>query len=105
MSILVQWILIICCASVFVICDSLAAYWAKTASYAALSIIIALSPFGYILFGELNKKLSLSISSGIVNSIIVLVTISIGIFYFEDELTARQVTGLILALGAVYCIS
>jgi len=96
-----QWLLIIGSTAVFILCDSFAANWGKSNGKISLLLLFVLSPVGYILFGILNSTKSLSVSSGLVNMGLLVGTVLVGVFYFHDELTARQMAGLIFAVMAV----
>lgn len=98
------WSAIIACAFIFIACDAASALWAKTNNkYFFLAIFI--SPLGYLLFGYINKYSSLSISSGLVNAMVIICTILIGIFYFGDVLKMNQIAGLLAAIFAVILMS
>lgn len=97
--------LVLSCAAVFVICDALSAAWGKSGDPWYLTLVFALAPLGYLLFGIINNTRTLSVSSGLVNSVIVISTVFIGIFYFGDELTIKQTLGLVCAVAAILLVS
>lgn len=101
----IRWIEIFACASVFILCDSLSARWGQSGKDVIMHFVIPLAPLGYILFGILNRHSSLSINSGLVNSVIVISTICIGVFFFGDELTVKQMAGLAMAVLAVVLLA
>ena len=105
MSYFHKWLLILCCAAMFIVCDTLSANWGKTGNRLSLVIMFALSPVAYLLFGILNKEETLSISSGLVNIMIIIGAILIGIFFFKDIVNVRQGIGLLLAIIAVILMS
>ncbi len=94
-------LLVLVTAAFFVTCDTLSAHWGRNGGILYLLLIINLAPIGYFLFAFLNRSNSLSISSGMVNMVIIIGTIAIGVFGFHDALTAKQIIGLILAVCAV----
>lgn len=98
---LTRVIVLVACASLFVICDTLAAYWGKFDSTRALYALIPLAPFSYIMFGYINKRYPLAIASSYVNIALCTATILIGYFVFADELTVRQWVGVALAFAAM----
>ena len=89
------------CASLFVVCDTLAAHWGKNGSTASLIAVIILAPFSYILFGYLNQRYPLAIVSAWVVLVLCVATVLIGIFFFGDHLTFRQGIGVVLAIIAM----
>jgi multidrug transporter EmrE-like cation transporter len=93
--------LLFACALLFVVCDGLAANWGKTGSQRSLVAVVALAPFSYILFGYVNKKMALAVSSAWVTLFLCISTVLIGFFYFGETLTGRQIAGLILAILAI----
>ena len=95
-------LLVIATALPFIVCDVLAAMWAKKGGAKILFILIALSPVGYILFAYVNKKMSLSMSTGWVSVAIVVGTIAVGFFYFGDQLEFRHKIALMLIIVAVF---
>jgi multidrug transporter EmrE-like cation transporter len=100
-----QAALIVLTALPFVACDSLAARWGKFNCWWSFAGMCILAPIGYILFGFLNKTMTLSASSGLVNMAIVTMTILIGIFLFKDDVTTPQKWGLALAVVVVYLLA
>lgn len=100
-----RWLEVIACASVFIVCDSLSARWGHSGKDVIMHFVIPLAPLGYILFGVLNRQSSLSVNSGLVNSVIVISTICIGVFFFGDDLSFRQMMGLGMAVLAVVLLA
>lgn len=98
---LYKWLLIIGSALLFIASDYLSAYWGKMGNASSLLLAFVTAPVGYYLFGLLNRNNSLSVSSGLVNTILIIGTILIGIFYFHDVITLKQKIGLVFAVTAV----
>lgn len=101
MELLSRILFVLFTASFFVICDTLSAYWGRNGGVWYLVSIIALAPLGYLMFALLNRTNSLSVSSGLVNTMIIIGTIMIGILGFQDALTVKQGVGLFFAVLAV----
>lgn len=101
MRIILQWTLILISASAFVLCDYLSANWGKNNSVVSLFIMFSIAPIAYVLFGILNRTKSLSVSSGLVNMLLLIGTILVGIFIFKDQLNIKQIIGLIFAITAI----
>jgi len=100
-NIAIRWLVVGATALVFILCDSLSARWGQTGKDTIMHFVIPLAPLGYILFGILNRQSSLSINSGLVNSIIIISTICVGVFFFGDVLSIKQFIGLGFAILAV----
>ncbi len=79
-----HWILIIGSALTFIFSDWLAANWGKNGSLLSLLLMCVVAPTGYVLFGLLNRYKSLSVSSGLVNVILIIGTVLIGVTFFDD---------------------
>ncbi|MBP9773124.1 MAG: hypothetical protein KBD00_00660 [Candidatus Peribacteraceae bacterium] len=99
-----QWFFIIGATGLFILSDALAANWAKNDSPVSIALLLALAPLGYIFFGYLNKIRSLSVSSGLVNMFLLIGTILVGVFIFNDSITVKQIIGLCFAFVAVFLL-
>ena len=100
-----KWIFIVSSASVFILSDFLAANWGKNNSSISLILLFFIPSIGYLFFGMLNKNENLSVSSAFVNIILLVGTILVGLIFMGDEISNRQVLGLILAIIAVVLLS
>ena len=95
------WLLVLGCAVMFVLCDSLSAHWGKTGNRQSLSIFLALSPLSYGIFAFINKRIDLAIAGALVNTLIVIGATLVGVLLFKEELSIAQYCGVGLALVAV----
>ena len=100
-----KWLLVGIATFIFILSDSLSASWGKSGNLIALIAVCFLAPFGYFFFGLLSKNNTLSVASGLVNVMIVIGTILIGIFYFNDDITYRQKIGLVFAVLSVFLMN
>ncbi len=100
-----RWLAIVGTAAVFVLCDSLAALWGKRDHRIALILFILLSPLGYCCFGLLNRNTSLSAASGLVNVFLIMGTVSVGIYFFDEKLGIREIAGLGFAIMAIILLA
>ncbi len=98
---IIRFVVLMACASMFVICDTLAAHWGKNGSLVSLALAVILAPLSYILFGYLNQKYPLAVASAWITLILCLSTVLIGIFFFNDQPSTRQWIGLVLAIIAM----
>lgn len=92
-------------ASIFILCDSLSAKWGKHGSLWAFLLMVPLAPVGYWFFGYMNRNLSLSIVTGLVNVFLLIGTVSVGIFYFNDDLFLRHYIGLGFAFASLVLLA
>ena len=99
-------------ALLFILCDALSAKWARVEGgrYSLTAVLyvgamIILATASYLLFGLLTKRVGVSVSSGLVNTSIVIGTILLGIFYFRDHLTVREAIGLMFAIVSVIMLA
>lgn len=98
------WALVLLCGSLFTFCDSLRANWGKTGDGKSLALVFLLSPTTYLIFGRLNQKIDLGAGS-LVNFLIVIGTVLVGKFDFQELLTSTQIIGLFLACLAIVLLS
>ena len=97
MNVLFQIVFVLITASFFVFGSLITTHWAKTDQVWLWIPVFVSASMGYILFGYLIKNTNLSISAGLVDATILIVSILIGIFVFKDVVTTRQAIGLVLA--------
>ena len=101
MSAMQQFWLALATASFFVFSNSLTGIWAKTHQWWLWIPICLAACVGYFTFGVLMKQANLSVSTGLVDTLILICSIIVGVFLFRDVLTARQIIGLSLACASV----
>jgi multidrug transporter EmrE-like cation transporter len=99
------WALVFFCGGLFTICDSLSANWGKTGDWKSIILVFLISPITYLFFGLLNQKMDLGIAGALVNLIIVVGTVLVGVFYFQEVLTNIQLFGVFLACFAIVLLS
>lgn len=92
-------------ALIFVFCDSMSAYWAKKGSVLALVVMAIFAPIGYVCFGLLSNHVTLSAASGLVNMFLLLGTVLVGVYVFNDTLSTRQYLGLGFAIVAILLLA
>ena len=90
-------LLVIISATLLILGDALAAKWGRNGGSALLLSLFVIPPIGYIFFGYLNASKGLAVSSGLVNVAILVGSILVGLFFFEEELSSRQWLGLCMA--------
>lgn len=96
-----QFLFVLVTTGFFVAGNSLTAHWAKTSQHFLWIPIFLSAMIGYILFGFLIKQTNFSISVGLVDSLIIVLSILIGIFIFKDTVNVQQGLGLVFACLAV----
>ena len=97
-------LLVVATTLLFIISDSLAANWGKSNNLSSLFILFITGPIGYILFGVLNRDKSLAASSGAVNMGLLIGTILVSLFYFNESINLSQIIGLFFAFAAMYLL-
>ena len=105
MSSIPKWALVLLTSLIFVISDSLSAYWGKTGSLFSMLVVLVTAPIGYTFFAFLNKRISLGISSGLVNLLMVAGNVIIGLLLFREHLNLKQIVGLTLACISILMMS
>jgi drug/metabolite transporter (DMT)-like permease len=92
-------------ASAFIVCDVLSAHWGKGGSLRHFGIVMILAPTGYLLFGWLNRIQKLAVAGVIVNLAIAMGTVAVGLLLFQEQLTRRELLGLVLGMVAIYVVA
>jgi len=101
MPVIVVWILTLCSVGFFMLCDSLITHWAKTSSLSSLATVIVLSPVAYLFFGFVTSRANLAVGGAMVNLMLVIGAVLVGFFYFKENITAWQWTGISLGMVAI----
>lgn len=96
-----KYFLILCSASAFIAADAFSANWGKTGHGLSLMLMLIAGCLGYLLFGLLNQKTSLAVSGGLVNVTLVVGSLAVSFFYFEEILSIRQLIGIFFACVAI----
>jgi len=102
---IVVWALTLCSAGFFILCDSLSANWAKKSHLLSVAIVVVLSPIAYLLFGLLASRVNLAVAGSLVNLMIMVGAVLVGVFYFKEEITSLQWTGIVLGAVAILILS
>ncbi len=92
-------------ASIFVFCDSMSAFWAKKGGFWPFLLMVLFAPLGYICFGMLSSRTSLSTASGLVNMFLLIGTVLVGTIVFKDQLSMRQYLGLAFAVLSIFLLA
>lgn len=64
-----------------------------------------LSPIAYLLFGLLASRVNLAVAGSLVNLMIMVGAVLVGVFYFKEEITSLQWTGIVLGAVAILILS
>ena len=101
MNIFYQLLFILVTTGFFVAGNTITAQWAKTNNHLLWIPIFISAAIGYVLFGLLVKQTNLAIGTGLVDALLVVISILIGIFIFKDVINIQQAVGLVFACIAV----
>src|SRR3989344_3260269 len=101
MNTLYQFLFALITAGFFIASNVITAYWVKTNNNLLWIAVFISASIGYIFFGSLIKQTNLSISTGLVDTLLLIISILIGIFILKDVINIQQTVGLILACLAV----
>ena len=104
MNIIYQLLFVLITTGFFVAGNTITAQWAKTNNHFLWIPIFLFACIGYVLFGLLVKQTNLAIGTGLVDALLVIISILIGILIFKDIVTIQQTIGLILACVALILI-
>ena len=100
-NIAIVWALMLACAGLFILCDSLSAHWGKTGNAKSLLGFIVLSPLSYFVFAFINRRMDLAVAGALVNTLIVIGAVAVGVLVFEEQLSRLQYVGIGLALASI----
>ena len=101
MTLFIRYALAIISVLLFVLIDWFSVKWFESGSHFYAPIIAILALSAYWLFGWLSHTTSLSVTSGLINTGIVIGTILVGIFLRKDVLDLQQKIGLVTAILTV----
>lgn len=99
---IIWWLQIFGTVAVAALADSVSTLWAKGEDKFSIYLfyIFFLGPLVFISFGLVTAKVGLAITSGLVNSLLVVTSILIGLFLFNEwnKISIIQYIGLVSAL-------
>lgn len=104
MNNLLWWLCVIAAVFIAVLADYVSTIWASDVrNIKPLLIIIILGPLVFISFGLVTTKSGLAIASGIVNSLLVVSSISVGLFFLNEwtKLSLMQYVGLLFSVVGI----
>ena len=101
MSIFYHFLFVLITTAFFVAANTITAHWAKTSNNLLWIPVFICAIIGYVLFGLLIKQTNFSISVGIVDALLVVISILIGVFILKDIVSIKQIMGLAFACLAV----
>lgn len=100
------WLYVFGAVFIALLTNSISAVWAKGPDKFSiwLLLILLLSPLVFISFGLLTSKIGLAVTSGIVDSLLTLSTITVGLFLFNEwnKISFLQCIGMMLALCGIF---
>ena len=100
-NVCMKYFLVLTSAMVFILSDSLSAYWGKNGDFWSLASFVVIAPIGYLLFGILNRNTSLAVGSGLVNMVLIIGNVIVSLLYFSEKITLKESFGLLLAFLAI----
>ena len=99
------WAYVVVAVIIAVIGNSLSTIWARGEDKFSpwLIAVLLISPMVFISFGLVTSKFGLAISSGVIDSLLTITTISVGLIFFQEwnKISAVQYLGMVFALGGV----
>ncbi len=101
---LIDLLFAILTASVFVLCNTGTKISLDPGREWVMYPVYFGAAFAFWLFRKVCIEHGLAVSSGVVDSLITLVSIAIGIFFFHESLHTRQYVGLGVLLVGLYLV-
>ena len=97
-----SWFSIAAAVALASLSDSVSALWAQGENKFSIYffLLLLLGPLMFISFGLVTSKVGLAIASGVVNSLIVVTSILVGLFFFGEwsKISPSQYVGMVLAI-------
>ncbi len=88
-----------------VLADTIATIWAHSENKLSIHLffLCILGPLVFMTFGYVTTKTGLSIASGVINSLLVVSSISVGLLFFQEwnKLSTLQYVGMALAITGI----
>lgn len=106
MRALYEWLFVVLAVGLAATADALATIWANGDKKMSLTFfsLVVISPLVFITFGLITTRIGLAVTSGVVNSLLVLTSISIGLLAFGDwhRVTSFQLLGMGLSVIGIF---
>lgn len=101
MDVLLRLVVVPLAIAAFVFADWLSVKWFESGNMFYIPIVAVIALFAYWLFGWVSHHITLSVTSGLINTGIVVGSILVGILIRKDILIIEQKIGLLFAIAAV----
>ncbi len=99
------WLAVICAVAIAALADSVSALWARQPHKLSIYfvLLLLLGPLVFMAFGIVTTKFGLAITSAVVNSLLVLTSITVGLVAFNEwqSVSVLQYVGMALAVTGV----
>jgi len=100
------WIYIIISLLIAVSANSISAVWARGDEKLSMWFlaVLLISPLVFISYGLTTTKLGMTISSGVIDSLLTVSTIAVGLLVFQEwnKISMLQYIGILFALSGVF---
>lgn len=105
MRILTWWLLVLGAVALAATADAVSALWARGESKLSmpLAFLFVLGPLVFVTFGLVTTRVGLAITSGVVNTLLVVTSMAIGLFFFGESarLSFAQYLGMAFAVTGI----
>jgi drug/metabolite transporter (DMT)-like permease len=91
-------------AGLFVLANALTLKSLEPGMAWLMLVVSVTSVGGYFAFRFMCAASGLAIAAGIVDSVIIFLTLGIAVFIFDEQLTIRQYVGLVVLLVGLYLV-
>lgn len=102
---LLAWLAMIGAVAIAALADAVSVLWARhpTEPSVHLFLLLLLGPLVFLCFGLVTTRVGLAVTSGVVNSLLVVTSMAIGLFFFGEwnTLSGWQYCGMALAVGGI----
>lgn len=99
------WLLVLGAVALAALADSVSAIWAREDNKLTLPLafLLILGPLVFMTFGLVTTRVGLAITSGVVNTLLVVTSMGIGLFFFGEwsKLSSLQYLGMAFAVVGI----
>ncbi|QDT91463.1 hypothetical protein Pan161_31210 [Gimesia algae] len=100
-----SWLAMIGAVAIAALADAVSTLWARNPTELSvyLFLLLLLGPLVFFCFGLVTRHVGLAVTSGVVNSLLVVTSMGIGLVFFGewDRLSVWQYCGMALAIAGI----
>lgn len=98
------WVYVVIAVTIAVSANSISTVWAKGDRFSIwLLALILIAPAVFISFGLVTEKIGLTVTSGVIDSLLIVTSMVVGLIFFQEwkSVTLPQYVGMALAVSGI----